>query len=90
MAGTDFGSAWIRVRVDGPGRAGLVDDVRAWLGPRVVEVRVAGSERTAGPTVERVGTTPHELFAEFLVEQQVDDARLGELFAELLDAEMHA
>ncbi len=51
---------------------------------------MAGSERTAGPAVERVGTTPHELFAEFLVEQQVDDARLGELFAELLDAEMHA
>ncbi len=90
MAGTDFGSAWIRVRVEGPGRAGLVDDVRSWLGPRVVEVRVSGTERTVGPAVARVGTTPHELFAEFLTEQQVDDPRLGALFAELLDAEMHA
>jgi exonuclease SbcD len=87
MAGTDLGSAWIRVRVDDAGRAGLVDDVRSWLGPGVVEVRVLGGTGAKGPAVVRHGRTPHELFAEFLAEQHVDDPRLGSLFAELLDAE---
>jgi exonuclease SbcD len=75
------------VRVDDAGRAGLVDDVRSWLGPGVVEVRVLGGTGAKGPAVVRHGRTPHELFAEFLAEQQLDDPRLGSLFAELLDAE---
>ena len=90
MAGTDLGSAWIRVRVDDAGRAGLVDEVRSWLGPRVVEVRVLGGTPNVAAAVARHGRTPHELFAEFLSDQQLDDPRLGALFAELLDAEMTA
>ena len=87
MAGTDFGDAWLRVRVDDSARAGLVEDVRTWLGERVVEVRVIGGGRSATTVVKRRGTTPHELFDEFLVAQGVDDPRLAVLFAELLDAE---
>ncbi len=91
-AGEDLGDAWIRVRVEGPGRAGLVDDLRSWFGDRVVDVRVLGAaatdERAPGP--RRVGSTPHELFAEFLEHEGIEDARLGALFAELLDAEQTA
>ncbi|MBK5289842.1 MAG: exonuclease SbcCD subunit D C-terminal domain-containing protein, partial [Acidimicrobiia bacterium] len=87
MAGTDPGNAWLRVRVDDSGRAGIVEDVRSWLGDRVVEVRVLGGRTSPAPTVERQGRTPQDLFAEFLASESVDDPRLGELFAELLDAE---
>jgi exonuclease SbcD len=87
MAGTDFGDTWIRVRVDDAGRAGLADDVRTWLGDRVVEVRVLRRERDgSGPSTRR-GRTPQELFAEFLADEGVDDHRLVALFADLLDAE---
>jgi exonuclease SbcD len=91
LAGTDHGDAWIRVRVEGPGRAGLADDVRTWLGDRVVEVRVLGDRgQTAAGVASRQGRTPHELFDSYLAEQEIDDPRLGALFAELLDAETSA
>ena len=90
MAGTDLGNAWLRVRVDDSGRAGIVDDVRRWLGDRVVEVRVLGAGRTTTAVVERRGRTPHELFDEFLGAQEIEDPRVAALFAELLDAEMNA
>jgi exonuclease SbcD len=83
-----FGDAWLRVRVEGPGRAGLVDEVRAWLGERVVEVRVLGADDAPEPAMAtRQGRTPHDLFAAYLTEQAIDDPRLTTLFAELLDAE---
>jgi exonuclease SbcD len=86
-----FGDAWLRVRVEGPGRAGLVDDVRTWLGDRVVEVRVLG-DRAAPDThvATRQGRTPHELFDAYLADQDIDDPRLPALFAELLEAETTA
>lgn len=87
MAGTDPGDAWLRVRVDDAGRAGIVEDVRGWLGDRVVEVRVLGARDSVARAVERQGRTPQELFAEFLAAEAIDDPRLGALFAELLDAE---
>ncbi len=87
MAATDFGDAWLRVRVEDSGRAGLADDVRAWLGPRVVEVRVLRRDREPGAASQRRGRTPQELFGEFLRDEGVDDDRLGALFGELLDAE---
>jgi exonuclease SbcD len=88
MAGTDPGEAWIRVRVEGPGRAGLADDVRRWLGDRVVEVRVAGGAGDApGSRPVRHGRSPRELFGEYLAESGVDDPRLDALFAELLAVE---
>ena len=89
MAATDLGPAWLRVRVDDAGRAGIVDDVRRWLGDRVVEVRVLGAGRAATAVVERRGRTPHELFDEFLGAREIDDPRVAALFAELLDAEMN-
>ncbi len=87
MAGTDVGDAWLRVRVEGARRAGLVDDVRSWLGDRVVEVRVDRDHDGPEPVTERRGRTPHELFDEYLAEEGVEDPRLGRLFAELLEAE---
>jgi exonuclease SbcD len=91
MAGTDPGDAWLRVRVDDAGRAGLVDDVRRWLGDRVVEVRVLRPGDGPAPAREsQRGRSPHELFAEYLAEQSIDDPRLGALFAELLAAELTA
>jgi exonuclease SbcD len=91
MAGSDSGDTWLRVRVDDAGRAGLVDDVHRWLGDRVVEVRILGGTREAVETTStREGRAPHELFAEFLAGEAIDDPRLGVLFAELLDAELHS
>jgi len=86
-----FGDAWLRVRVEGPGRAGLVDDVHTWLGDRVVEVRVLGDrDAPDGRVVTRQGRSPHELFDAYLAEQDIDDPRLAVLFAELLEAETSA
>ncbi len=87
MADLEPSDAWLRVRVDDAARAGIVEDVRRWLGDRVVEVRVLGRRETATPPVERQGRTPQELFAEYLTSESIDDPRLGTLFAELLDAE---
>jgi hypothetical protein len=79
------------VRVEGPGRAGIGDDVRARFGDRVVEVRVLGDgARAAADVVRRQGRTPHELFDEYLAEQSIEDPRLSKLFSELLDAESNA
>ncbi len=90
QAGTDFGDTWLRVRVDDAARAGIVEEVRGWLGERVVEVRVVGTGARPPHPVARVGTTPHELFDEYLRTEGVDDARLAVLFADLLDAETNA
>ncbi len=90
MQGADHGDAWIRVRVDDAARAGIVEDVRGWLGERVVEVRVIGGTRPTDPATARHGRSPQELFGEFLAEEGIEDPRLGALFAELLDEETHA
>jgi len=87
MAGADLGDTWLRVQVDGPRRAGLADDVRSWLGDRVVEVRVTGERADAAAPTGRQGRSPQELFADYLGSQGVDDDRLGALFGELLDEE---
>jgi exonuclease SbcD len=91
LADTVVDDAWLRVRVDGPGRAGLADDIRTWLGERVVEVRVLGDrERASSGITSRQGRTPQELFASYLTEQAIDDPRLSALFAELLETETSA
>ena len=78
--------------VDGPTRAGLAEDVRELLGDGVVEVRLAPPDAD-GLTIARrsrlSGQTPHELFAAYLQDVGVDDARLTALFAGLLDEQTH-
>ncbi len=81
--------AWLRLTVREAHRAGLGDDVRAMFGSRVVEVLIEppGGRTTQQRPPRRQGRSPQELFAEFMAEQHVNDGRVGELFAELLDAE---
>jgi exonuclease SbcD len=76
---------YVRAIVAEPARAGLADDVRAFL-PGAVDVVV---ERPAARAVatrpRRAGLTPHELFAAFCAERNHDDPRVRALFAELLE-----
>jgi exonuclease SbcD len=68
--------------------AGLADRVREAL-PNVLEVQIdeAFRPRATGQVRarSRLGRSPTELFADFLAESQVDDRRVGNLFAQLLD-----
>lgn len=88
-AGQNFGDAFLRVVLMQQASAGLADRVRAEV-PNVLDVQIDEQFR---PKVTRVGErrqsrldqSPTDLFADFLAEQQVDDARVGGLFAELLD-----
>ena len=71
------GDPWLRVVVRGPRRAGLADDVRRLLGPRVVDVRVDAPmpSTAARPGDHHHGRSPQELFAEFLAGEGVVDDR---------------
>jgi exonuclease SbcD len=77
---------WLRVVVRGSRRAGLADDVRQLLGPRVVDVRL---DEPPSPTSRRRrdhrGRSPQELFDEYLAGESVVDERVRTLFGELLD-----
>jgi hypothetical protein len=57
--------------------------------PNALDVRVERSDldRAPGPRGPQ-GRTPHELFAAYLTEQEIDDPRLHRLFADLLDIEL--
>ena len=93
LAGLETGDDYLRVIVREPARAGLGEDVRA-LFPEAVEVLVRAPDATEGdsdasPRSRRSGRSPHDLFADYLAERDVDDPRLGVLFAELLE-ETHA
>ena len=80
---------WLRVILHGSVSAGVAETVREHLGEGVVDVRLDASEADEGPVpTGRISRPPHELFALFLEERQIDDERLGALFAELLDDEM--
>ncbi len=87
--GGDVGP-WLRVEVTEPARAGLADEVRAVLGERVVEVRVARPAEGAGnrQNTRRDGRTPSQLFGSYLQERGVVDADLERAFAALYD-EVH-
>lgn len=86
LAAASVGDDWIKARVSEPRRAGLADEVRAALA-NVVDVELV-AERAEGARAERRagGRTPHELFAAYLADQGVADARIEALFAELLEA----
>jgi exonuclease SbcD len=84
------GDDYLRVFVDEPGRAGLAETVRELLGDGVVDVQLIRSEPgrgQAGPPRPHAARTPHELFAEYLVRQDITDDRIARLFGELLDEE---
>jgi DNA repair protein SbcD/Mre11 len=77
----------LRVVLDETPRAGLADEVRERV-PAVVEVVLAPRDtadggRTADP--DRLRRTPRDLFAEYLTEHDVADARLLPLFDELVE-----
>ena len=81
----DVGDDWLRVEIDEPARAGLAEEVRELL-PNAVQVTprpVEADDRA--PRAPRLGRSPHELFAEYLAEQDVEDPRLIALFRELHD-----
>jgi exonuclease SbcD len=85
-ATTEDGGPFVRVVVNEKSRVGLADEVRVLL-PDAVDVKIdspgtAADRRTADDGTER---TPHELFAAYLGEKGVEDARLLDLFDELLD-----
>jgi len=74
------------VVVRGERHAGLADDVRRLLGPRVVDVRVDVPDAAVAPERrDHRGRSPQELFGEFLRSQGITDDRIDALFAELLD-----
>ena len=70
-------------------RPGLADEVRALL-PNAVDVVVASSvadgDRPA--RAARTGRSPHELFAEFLADSDIESDKLGRMFAALYDEVM--
>jgi exonuclease SbcD len=82
------GDDYLRVLVDEPGRAGLADDVRELLGDSVVDVQLQRTEPGDKPVPQpHSARTPHDLFAEYLARQGIEDDRIGRLFGELLDQE---
>jgi exonuclease SbcD len=87
-AGTDqrrLQECWLRVRVTEPARAGLADEVRSILGETVVDVRVEAADEQTASRRHRAGRAPHELFADYLAEQNIDDPKLLARFNQLLE-----
>lgn len=86
--GAQAGDALLRVILTQKASAGLADQVREQL-PNVLEVQIDEQyrPRPAGATSggRRLDRPPTELFAGFLAEQSVEDARVAAMFAELLD-----
>ncbi|MFV0523907.1 MAG: exonuclease SbcCD subunit D [Acidimicrobiales bacterium] len=76
---------WLRVIVTEKARVGLADEIRMRLGDGVVEVRVAAPDEARPAAATRRGRTPGELFADYLDERGVDDARLRAGFVALHD-----
>lgn len=83
--------AWLKVVVQGPGRAGLAQTVRELLGPGVVDVRVEApaSDARRRPLDHR-SRSPQELFGEYLEHENIEDRRVRDLFGELLDEQSDA
>lgn len=84
-AADQIGDAYLRVELDEPARAGLVDEVRELL-PNAVDVVLTrrGEQIDQLPPGTRLGRSPGELFAEYLAQRGVEDRRLLTLFDRLL------
>ncbi len=83
--------SWLKVVVQGSGRAGLAQTVRELLGPGVVDVRV----ESPGPVAARRkldhrSRSPQEVFGEYLKHENIKDRRIRYLFGELLDEQSDA
>jgi exonuclease SbcD len=86
-AGEEAGDAFLRVILTQKASAGLADMVREKL-PNTLDVQIDEKFRAraeAGAVKSRIGRSPTDLFADFLSEREVDDPRLGAMFAELLE-----
>ncbi len=82
--------AWLRVVVEEAGRAGLGDEIRAFL-PDAVDVTVARPDDDDAPQeleswgLEEFHRSPVELVGAYLASEGIDDPRLTTLFHELLE-----
>lgn len=86
-AGEEAGDAFLRVILTQKASAGLADQVREKL-PNTLDVQIDEKFRArseTGAVKSRIGRSPTDLFADFLSEREVDDPRLGAMFAELLE-----
>lgn len=86
-AGEEAGDAFLRVILTQKASAGLADLVREKL-PNTLDVQIDDKFRSkaqAGEVKSRIGRTPPDLFADFLSEKEIDDARVQAMFAELLE-----
>ena len=81
----EVADAWVKVELDEKGRVGLADEVRQVM-PGAVAVSVLPAERM-DPEVDepRRSLDPRRAFSSYLEDQGVDDPRIEDLFAELLD-----
>ncbi len=80
--------AWLKVIVQGPGRAGLAHTVREMLGSGVVDVRVESPGTATGRRkLDHRTRSPLDVFGEYLRSENIEDRRVRGLFAELLDEE---
>ena len=83
--------AWLKVVVQGPGRAGLAQTVRELLGPGVVDVRVeAPASDARRRSLDHRSRSPQELFGEYLKHENIEDLRVRELFGQLLEEQNEA
>jgi exonuclease SbcD len=85
LSGT-VGEDYLRVFVKEPARTGLGDEIKE-LFPNVVKVVVESeaTERRGTGRLERAGTSPQELFKEYLSERGIEDERMVKLFSELYE-----
>ena len=87
-AGEEAGDAFLRVVLTQKAGAGLADLVREKL-PNTLDVQIDEKFRAradgGGPVRSRIGRSPTDLFADFLSEKEIEDPRLGAMFAELLE-----
>lgn len=83
------GDDYLRVYVREQARAGIAKQVREWF-PDAVDVQIDAGDAAATTTrPARAGRSPHELFVEYLTEQQALDERVVALFDRFAE-EMHA
>ena len=85
LAGTT-GDDHVKLVVESGPRPGLADELRDQF-PTAVEVALAATDAMtpAADDADRTGLTPHDLFADYLEARDASDARVLDLFDELVD-----